>query len=97
MVNPGIAKIPPPSLAPDVDAEVQAGWEAIRDAREAAIDAIRANPDVTGADADRAARAVLIDRGYEDAIFHRTGHGIDRDIHGVGPTLDRWVDVLDEV
>jgi Xaa-Pro aminopeptidase len=43
---------------------------------------------VTGADAARAARQVLIERGYEEAIFHRTGHGIDRDLHGVGPTLD---------
>ncbi|MDH3732127.1 MAG: M24 family metallopeptidase [Gemmatimonadota bacterium] len=75
-------------LAPTPDADVLAGWEAIRDARDAAIETIRQTPDVTGADADRAARAVLIERGFEEAIFHRTGHGIDRDIHGVGPTLD---------
>jgi len=75
-------------LGPEVPADVQDGWEAIRDARDAAIDSIRSNPEATGADADRAARKILIDRGFEDAIFHRTGHGIDRDIHGVGPTLD---------
>lgn len=75
-------------LGSEVPAEVQDGWEAIRDAREAAIESIRTTTGATGADADRAARRVLIDRGFEDAIFHRTGHGIDRDIHGVGPTLD---------
>ena len=75
-------------LGSQVPAEVQEGWEAIRDARDAAIDSIRTTAGATGADADRAARRVLIDRGFEDAIFHRTGHGIDRDIHGVGPTLD---------
>lgn len=69
-------------------AEVTAGWEAVVAAREAAVDLIRGDPGATGADADRAAREALIARGYEDAIFHRTGHGIDRDIHGVGPTLD---------
>ena len=75
-------------LGSEAPPDVQAGWEAIRDAREAAIETIRADRRSTGADADRAARQVLIDRGFEDAIFHRTGHGIDRDIHGVGPTLD---------
>jgi Xaa-Pro aminopeptidase len=82
-------------LGPQAPVDVQAGWEAIRDARDAAIDCIRANPDATGADADRAARQILIDRGFEDAIFHRTGHGIDRDIHGVGPTLDS-IEMRDE-
>lgn len=82
-------------LGPEVSADVQAGWEAIRDARDAAIDCIRDNHEATGADADRAARRVLIDRGFEEAIFHRTGHGIDRDIHGVGPTLDS-IEMRDE-
>ena len=73
-------------LGPEPPADVVDAWEAGVAAREAAIAAAR--PDATGADADRAARAVLIERGYEEAIFHRTGHGIDTDIHGVGPTLD---------
>lgn len=73
-------------LGPEPPPEVVDAWEAGVAAREAAIAAAR--PDATGADADRAARAVLIERGYEEDIFHRTGHGIDTDIHGVGPTLD---------
>ncbi len=75
-------------LGPEPPEDVVDAWEAAVAAREAAIDAVRADPGATGADADRAARAVLIERGYEDGIFHRTGHGIDTDIHGVGPTLD---------
>jgi len=75
-------------LAPEAPSDVQAGWDAIVAARDAAIKTIRQNHEATGADADRAARQVLIDGGFEEAIFHRTGHGIDRDIHGVGPTLD---------
>jgi len=75
-------------LGPEPPSDVVEAWEAIVAAREAAIETTRPGAGVTGADADRAARAVLIDRGFESAIFHRTGHGIDRDIHGVGPTLD---------
>ena len=75
-------------LGPEPPAEVTAAWEAVVAARDAAVGVIRENPGATGADADRAARETLIARGYEDAIFHRTGHGIDRELHGVGPTLD---------
>jgi len=71
---------------PPVD--VLEAWEAVVAARDGVVDAIRADPGVTGADADRRAREILIERGYEEAIFHRTGHGIDRELHGVGPTLD---------
>lgn len=75
-------------LGPEPPAEVVAGWDAVVAARDAAVEVIREDPGATGADADRAAREALIARGYGDAIFHRTGHGIDREIHGVGPTLD---------
>jgi Xaa-Pro aminopeptidase len=75
-------------LGSEVPDDVAETWRAVVDARDGAIRAIRADPGATGADADRAARQILIERGYEEAIFHRTGHGIDRDLHGVGPTLD---------
>lgn len=75
-------------LGPEPPGEVAAAWAALVEAREAAIAEIRGTPSCTGADADRAARAVLIAAGHEEAIFHRTGHGIDTDLHGVGPTLD---------
>ncbi|WP_420633302.1 M24 family metallopeptidase [Candidatus Palauibacter sp.] len=75
-------------LGAEPPTDVTAAWDAVVAARDAAVDLIRENPVATGADADRVARQTLIDRGYEDAIFHRTGHGIDRELHGVGPTLD---------
>ncbi len=75
-------------LGSELPQDVMAGWEAVVAARDAAVNVVRANPEATGADADRAAREELITRGFEDAIFHRTGHGIDRELHGVGPTLD---------
>jgi Xaa-Pro dipeptidase len=68
-------------------------WDAIRDARDAAItylrDQVAAGAPVRGADVDDAARAVITARGFGDNFTHRTGHSIDsRDIHGSGPNLD---------
>lgn len=76
------------STVPD---DVQAAWEAIVAARDGAVQLIRdADPESlpTGADVDRHVRSILTERGFADGIMHRTGHGIDREIHGVGPNLD---------
>lgn len=67
-------------------------WEAVRDAREAAvtaaIDGWKSGGDVTGAELDDAARNVIVSRGYGDHFIHRTGHSIDTELHGFGPNLD---------
>ncbi len=68
-------------------------WNAIRDARDAAILLLRARladgQPVRGAEADDAARAVIAARGFREYFTHRTGHSIDaRDLHGAGPHLD---------
>ena len=68
-------------------------WEAVRDARDAAIthvvDNIKAGKPVRGADADDAARRVIESRGFGEYFTHRTGHSIDsRELHGSGPHLD---------
>jgi Xaa-Pro aminopeptidase len=68
-------------------------WNAVRDARDAAIDMLRerlmAGTPVRGGDIDDAARAVITARGFGERFFHRTGHSIDaRDLHGSGPHLD---------
>ena len=68
-------------------------WEAVRDARDAALSLLRekaaARINVRGADIDDAARRVIESRGFGDYFTHRTGHSIDaRDIHGSGPNLD---------
>ena len=67
-------------------------WEAVRDARDAAIELLRkkiGNSAVSGAEVDDAAREVLIARGFADFILHRTGHSIDSiSLHGSGPNID---------
>ena len=68
-------------------------WEAVRDARDAAValleHRIRDGAAVRGAEADDAARAVIAARGFGRYFTHRTGHSIDaRDLHGAGPHLD---------
>ncbi len=68
-------------------------WNAVRDARDAAILLVRerakANVPTRGAEVDDAARRVIQSRGFGDYFTHRTGHSIDsRDLHGSGPNLD---------
>lgn len=69
-------------------------FAAICGARDAAVsaveDAARARREIRGFEADRAARKVLIDAGYEDAILHRTGHSLGENVHGNGAHLDDY-------
>ena len=68
-------------------------WEAIRDARDAAVAALQrglaSGKPLRGGDVDDASRAVIVSRGLGDAFIHRTGHSIDvRGLHGSGPHID---------
>jgi len=80
------------------DAEVRRVWETVRRARDAAVELLRQKwgsgkgegGGVTGAELDDAARAVIRDAGYAEYFVHRTGHSIDRDLHGSGPHLDNF-------
>lgn len=68
-------------------------WTAVREARDAAITVLRerlaAGTPVRGGEADDAARAVIVARGFGPAFTHRTGHSIDaRGLHGMGPNID---------
>jgi Xaa-Pro aminopeptidase len=74
-------------------AEARKVWEAVRDARDAAIDTVRTGvrngAALRGADVDDVARDVIVSRGYGEYFTHRTGHSIDaRELHGSGPHLD---------
>lgn len=75
-----------------VPAKVAEVWATVRDARDAAVKTIREaaaqGRPISGFEADRAARAVIEAAGYGEAFVHRTGHSIDRDLHGSGPHLD---------
>ncbi|HET8623828.1 MAG TPA: M24 family metallopeptidase [Gemmatimonadales bacterium] len=83
----GFAGIEPPDRVDQI-------WRTVRAARDAAIAAIRSaaagDRPITGADADRAARQVVEAAGYGEWFVHRTGHSIDRDLHGSGPHLDDY-------
>lgn len=74
--------------------KVQRVWQIVRDARDAAISAIQegvaSGRPVSGAEGDRAARRVIVEAGFGDYFVHRTGHSIDRDLHGSGPHLDDY-------
>jgi Xaa-Pro aminopeptidase len=73
---------------------VQEIWRTVRGARDAAIQAIRRSATqqrtLSGFEVDRAARSVIEKAGYGDQFVHRTGHSIDRDLHGSGPHMDDY-------
>ncbi len=69
-------------------------WQTVREARDQAIslvqEAAAEGRPVTGADLDRAARGVIEAAGFGQAFVHRTGHSIDKELHGSGPHLDSY-------
>ena len=69
-------------------------WEVVRAARDAAVSAVQdaaaAGRPIAGFEADRAARGVVEAAGFGERFVHRTGHSIDRDLHGSGPHLDDY-------
>jgi Xaa-Pro aminopeptidase len=69
-------------------------FEAVRDARDAAADlvqdAARAARPLRGWEVDRAASAVLRDRGFGARIMHRTGHSLGESVHGNGVNMDDY-------
>ncbi len=66
----------------------------MRDARDAALDLVREagrkGETLAGYQVDRAARAVIERAGFGDYFVHRTGHSIDRELHGSGPHMDDY-------
>lgn len=78
-------------LGAELPDDVADAWEAVRAGRDGAVSLLRERSGgelPTGAEVDRHVRRILSERGFEEAILHRTGHGIDREIHGFGPNLD---------
>jgi len=69
-------------------------WDAIRGGRDAAVErvmeAARTGVAVRGFEVDRAARGVIDAAGFGAQFIHRTGHSIDRDLHGSGPNMDDY-------
>lgn len=79
---------------PSIPERMATAFDAICRARDAAVDTIqnaaRQGREVRGFEADKAARRVLIDAGYEEAILHRTGHSLGENVHGNGAHLDDY-------
>src|SRR5690606_2215487 len=77
--------------APD---EVVQVWNAVRDGRDAALAAVWAaaaeKRPIPGFEIDRAARDHIEKAGFGPWFIHRTGHSIDRDLHGSGPNIDDY-------
>ncbi|WP_226479793.1 M24 family metallopeptidase [Natrinema amylolyticum] len=63
----------------DPPAEYEQVHETVRQAQEAAIDAVE--PGVEAGAVDRAARSVIESAGYGDEFVHRTGHGVGLEVH----------------
>jgi Xaa-Pro dipeptidase len=77
-----------------VSPRVDQVWRTVRQARDAAIESVRRaaseHRPIAGFEADRAARTVIEAAGFADSFVHRTGHSIDRNLHGSGPHLDDY-------
>lgn len=69
--------------------EARAVYEVVREAQQAALDAIRAG--VKGEDVDGAARKVIDDAGHGEHFGHALGHGVGLEVHE-GPRLSQRSD-----
>jgi Xaa-Pro aminopeptidase len=67
-------------------------FDVVREARDRAIlrvqDAMAQGQELRGFEVDDAARGYIREQGYEKYFFHRTGHSIGPDVHGVGANMD---------
>jgi Xaa-Pro aminopeptidase len=79
-------------FAPEPSPLVEKAFEDLVSAREGAYrfieEELRAGRRVSGAQADQKTREILMGRGREKALRHRTGHGIDTECHGSGVNID---------
>jgi Xaa-Pro aminopeptidase len=79
-------------FAEKVPEEAAKRFATVVSAREGAVSYIEselsAGRTPTGASVDRKAREIIGSLGYKDGLKHRTGHGIDREIHGSGVNID---------
>ena len=76
----------------EVPARMAKAFDAAARARDAAVNLVQAaareGRELRGWEVDRAARAVLVDAGFEAQVLHRTGHSLGESVHGNGAHLD---------
>lgn len=75
-------------FAREVPPRVEQVFTDLVSAREGAYRFIAERRALSGADVDRKMRELLINMGYASALRHRTGHGIDTEVHGSGVNMD---------
>lgn len=76
-------------FAGEPTAEYLRVWEAVRDARDLAIELLIHKRVTEGWQVDRAARDLITERGYGTAFRHRLGHSLGRNFpHGPSVNLD---------
>jgi len=77
---------------PQVPARMREVWEAVKDARDAAVvfvtDAVASGRTIHGYEVDDVARGVIEKRGFGPYFLHRTGHSIGYQVHGNGVNID---------
>lgn len=79
-------------MGPTAPERIQKLWTIVRDSRDAGVTLLReraaAGAPIMGYEVDDVCRAVISEEGFGDYFIHRTGHSIDRKLHGSGPNLD---------
>lgn len=79
-------------LGEDVPGRLAQIFAVLSGARDAAIRHVTehtaAGQAVRGYEVDDVARDHIVQGGYGDFFIHRTGHSIDRELHGSGPNID---------
>ncbi len=76
----------------EVTAETREAYEAVREAQQAAIEAVR--PGATVGEVDEAARKVLRKAGLGKQFTHSTGHGVGLEIHEAPRVASGQTEVL---
>lgn len=79
-------------FGPEVPEAARAPFSTLVRARDRAVsfvaERLAAGESPTGASVDETVRGILVGAGYGSALRHRTGHGIDTEVHGSGANLD---------
>ena len=77
---------------PDVPARVTEVWEAVKGARDAAVDfvtkSVAERRTIHGYEVDDVSRGYIEQRGFGPYFLHRTGHSIGYEVHGNGVNID---------
>ncbi|PKL80228.1 MAG: hypothetical protein CVV25_05050 [Ignavibacteriae bacterium HGW-Ignavibacteriae-4] len=76
----------------EVPEKIKKIFRIVADARDAGYQLVKerysTNKDISGAEVDDAVRNVIINAGYGEYFWHRTGHNIATDCHGNGAHID---------